>query len=476
VPSTPPLREVDVPVVGLARLRPLIGEGRYADLMAEAARTRAALRGCTVWTVNSTATGGGVAEMLEALVGYILGVGVAVRWLVITGDSEFFSVTKRLHNRLHGVPGDGGPLGRVEAAAYEAVEAVNAEAIAALVRPGDVVLLHDPQTAGLAAPLKATGAAVLWRCHVGTDATNPWTEEAWSFLRPYLAACDGFVFSRREYVPAWVPMDRVSIIPPSIDPFSPKNQELSTGDGLQILGAMGVLDTTSTGSAVFTRRDGAAGHVTRRATMVAEGPLDPGAPLVVQVSRWDRLKDMAGVMAGFAARVPIRSDVQLALVGPAVEHVSDDPEGREVLDECIEAWSLLPSEQRRRIRLVVLPMDDQDENAAMVNALQRHATVIVQKSLAEGFGLTVAEGMWKAKAVVASAVGGIIEQVAPGTGVLLDDPSNLDGFGDALVALLDQPDEVARLGGNARRHVLESFVGDKHLMQYGALMERLKAP
>ncbi len=207
MPSTPPLREVDVPVVGLARLRPLIGEGRYADLMAEAARTRAALRGCTVWTVNSTATGGGVAEMLEALVGYILGVGVAVRWLVIAGDPEFFSVTKRLHNRLHGVRGDGGALGPAEAAAYEAVESVNAEAIAAQVRPGDVVLLHDPQTAGLAAPLKATGAAVLWRCHVGTDAANRWTEEAWSFLRPYLAACDGFVFSRREYVPAWVPSE-----------------------------------------------------------------------------------------------------------------------------------------------------------------------------------------------------------------------------------------------------------------------------
>ncbi len=247
VPSTPPLREVDVPVVGLARLRPLIGEGRYADLMAEAARTRAALRGCTVWTVNSTATGGGVAEMLEALVGYILGVGVAVRWLVIAGDPEFFSVTKRLHNRLHGVPGDGGALGPAEAAAFDAVEAANAEVIAAQVRPGDVVLLHDPQTAGLAAPLKATGAAVLWRCHVGTDAANRWTEEAWSFLRPYLAACDGFVFSRREYVPAWVPMDRVSIIPPSIDPFSPKNQELSTGDGLQILAAMGVLDKASAG-------------------------------------------------------------------------------------------------------------------------------------------------------------------------------------------------------------------------------------
>ena len=120
-------------------------------------------------------------------------------------------------------------------------------------------------------------------------------------------------------------------------------------------------------------------------------------------------------------------------------------------------------------------MDDVDENAAMVNALQRHATVIVQKSLAEGFGLTVAEGMWKAKAVVASAVGGIVDQVAPDTGVLLDDPSDLEAFGDAVASLLAQHDETVRLGERARRHVLESFVGDKHLIHYGELMEQLKA-
>jgi len=475
VPSLPPPREVDVPVLELARLQPLIGEKRYTDLVGEAARTRVALRGCTVWNVNSTATGGGVAEMLQVLVGYILGVGVGVRWLVIAGDPEFFAVTKRVHNRLHGVPGDQGSLGDDEKAAYESVQAVNAEAIAPQIRPADVVLLHDPQTAGLVAPLKATGAAVLWRCHVGSDAVNQWTDDAWEFLRPHLTGCDGFVFTRREYVPSWIPMDRVSIIPPSIDPFSPKNQDLSAGDGIRILAAMGVLDGAPTGAPTFIRRDGSAGYVSRRASVVAEGPLDAAAPLVVQVSRWDHLKDMAGVMAGFAARLAGAGDAQLALVGPAVDHVSDDPEGLEVLEQCVEAWGRLSLEQRRRIRLVVLPMNDQDENAAMVNALQRHATVIVQKSLAEGFGLTVAEGMWKSKAVVASAVGGIVDQVAPGTGVLLEDPTDLDGFGDALVALLDRPEEVARLGGNARRHVQESFVGDKHLMQYGALMERLKA-
>jgi len=184
---------------------------------------------------------------------------------------------------------------------------------------------------------------------------------------------------------------------------------------------------------------------------------------------------MAGVMAGFAAGVADRGDAQLALIGPAVDDVDDDPEGHQVLEECIEAWSLLPFHQRRQIRLLTLPMDDGDENAAMVNALQRQASIIVQKSLAEGFGLTVAEGMWKAKAVVASAVGGIVDQMVRGTGVLLHDATDLEAFGDALVSLLDRPQEAARLGGNARRHVLEGFVGDEHLMRYGALIERLKA-
>jgi trehalose synthase len=180
-------------------------------------------------------------------------------------------------------------------------------------------------------------------------------------------------------------------------------------------------------------------------------------------------------MAGFAEHVVDRSDAQLALVGPAVEEVSDDPEGREVLEQCIDAWSHLSPPRRRRIRLLSIPMDDVDENAAMVNALQRHATVIAQKSLAEGFGLTVAEGMWKAKTVVASAVGGIVDQVGPDTGVLLKDPSDLGEFGGALASLLSQPDQVVRLGERARQHVLENFVGDKHLMRYGVLMEQMKA-
>ena len=151
----------------------------------------------------------------------------------------------------------------------------------------------------------------------------------------------------------------------------------------------------------------------------------PGDPLVVQVSRWDQLKDMPGVMHGFAQYVAPGGSGYLVLAGPAVAGVSDDPEGAAVFGECLLQWHDLPAAARARVLLVTLPLDDIDENAAMVNALQRHATVIAQKSLAEGFGLTVAEGMWKRRPVVGSAVGGIIDQIAPGTGILLPDPRDL---------------------------------------------------
>jgi trehalose synthase len=473
------LRDVEVPAASLAILGPLIGEDRLARLEAAAEASKARLAGHVVWNVNSTATGGGVAEMLRVLVGYISGAGVDTQWVVIEGDPAFYATTKRIHNRLHGTSGDTGALGSEEAAHYGKVSETNGAALLERVRAGDVVLLHDPQTAGLAPMLAGSGAKVIWRCHIGADHINERTEEAWAFLRPHLTACDAFVFSRRSYAPAWAPDDRLSIITPSIDPFSPKNQEIRDAALLAFLSRIGLTSDDARGAAHFTRSDGTQGEVIHRGTIVAEGPLDPDGPLVVQVSRWDRLKDMHGVMTGFASRVVGRvanEHAQLALVGPSVEGVADDPEGAEVLAECIASWEALPLTARRRIRLVTLPLVDVEENAAMVNALQRSADVIVQKSLVEGFGLTVAEGMWKSKPVVASRVGGIVDQVAPGTGVLLDDPSDLDAFGDALADLLDRPADMARLGDNARQHVLREFVGDRHLMQYAALIQRLVGP
>ncbi len=467
------LHAVEVPRRLVSLMEPVIGAARYEQLIRTAEQLRPTMAGRTVWNVNSTAAGGGVAEMLQVLVGYVQDLDITIGWLVITGDAEFFAITKRLHNQIHGSL-SGIPLGAADADHYAWMLAANAVELLARVRPGDVVLLHDPQTAGLAAPLAQAGARVVWRCHIGVDWEDDVTRAGWEFLRPHLAAAQACVFSRREYVPSWIPADKVWVIPPSIDPFSPKNQPLDTDVVRAILVRMGVLDGAApTVPARFVRRNGDADVVARSATVIGEGLPGPGDAVLAQVSRWDRLKDMAGVMRGFADHVAPGCEGYLMLAGPSVKDVSDDPEGAAVYAECLLQWQDLKPAARARTLLVTLPLDDIDENAAMVNALQRHATVITQKSLAEGFGLTVSEGMWKARPVIGSAVGGIIDQVADGTGILLPDPADLTAFGWAARLLLGDQDQAARMGRAAHAHVWENFLGDVHLMRYGRLLGTL---
>ena len=467
---------VEVPRRSIATLEPVVGKERFERLIRAAAQLRHKLGGRTVWNVNSTFAGGGVAEMLQVLVGYVKDVGISIRWSVITGDAEFFALTKNLHNHIHG-DARSGPLTQANADHYRQILAANAVELTEEVRPGDLVLLHDPQTAGLAAPLVDAGAQVVWRSHIGVDWENDATRAGWAFLRPHLAAAEGYVFSRREYVPSWMPQEKVWIIPPSIDPSSPKNQDLSAGTVRDILTTIGVLDGAAPDTpASFTRRDGNVGVVTRPAAIAGEARPGPGDPVVVQISRWDRLKDMPGVMRAFTEYVAPGGQAYLLLAGPAVTEVADDPEGAAVYAECLLLWHDLPPAVRARTLLVNLPLDDIDENAAMVNALQRHATVITQKSLAEGFGLTVSEGMWKARPVIGSAVGGIIDQIVPGTGILLPDPRDDGAFGAAVLSLLDDPEEARRIGRAAMAYVREQYVGDLHLLRYASLFSMLISP
>jgi trehalose synthase len=464
---------VEVAARPVTSLEPVIGGERYARLVRAAYEFREQLAGRTIWNVSSTAVGGGVAEMLHVLVGYVQGLGIPIHWKVITGDAEFFAITKRLHNQIHG-DAAGGPLSGSEAGHYARMLAANAVELLDQVRPGDLVLLHDPQTAGLAAALASAGARVAWRCHIGVDWENDATRAGWGFLRPYLDAAEGYIFSRREYVPAWVPGEKVWVIPPSIDPFSPKNQDLDGGTVRAILTRIGVLDDAGrNGPASFVRSEGGMGVVARSAEITGEGRPTAADPLVVQVSRWDRLKDMSGVMAGFADHVAPSGSGYLVLAGPAVTGVADDPEGAAVFGDCLLQWRDLSAAARARVLLVTLPLDDVGENAAMVNALQRHATVIAQKSLAEGFGLTVAEGMWKARPVVGSAVGGIIDQIADGTGILLPDPRDGAAFGAAVRRLLDDPGQAGQMGRAAQAHIREHYVGDLHLLRYERLFSAL---
>ena len=467
------LLHVDVGPLSPDRFREVLTEPGIQQLERTVARGRELVEGRVVWNVNSTPRGGGVAELLRSLLAYTRGAGVDARWVVIEGNPDFFTVTKRLHNHLHGWPGDGGPLGDAEEAIYRDTCLANADELTGLTRPGDVVLLHDPQTAALAAPLREAGAHVIWRCHVGLDVPNDLARSAWRFLLPSLEPAEVYVFSREAFVWETLDRNRIAIIAPSIDAFSPKNQELAPEAVTAILRVAGFHDGPADGEPVFQRHDGSPGRVDRQAPIVEDAPLRPDTEVLLQVSRWDRLKDPLGVIEAFGAHVAPHSDSHLLLAGPDVLAVADDPEGPEVLREAIDRRETLAPEARARVHLARLPMDDADENAAMVNALQRRATVIAQKSLAEGFGLTVAEGMWKARPVVATRVGGIQDQIVDGESGLLVDPLGLEAFGMAVTELLHDRRRAEDMGRAAKERVREHFLGVRHLAQYVDLLARL---
>lgn len=456
----------------IERFRDLLGE-EYPAFEAVAAWARREFAGRAIWHVNSTARGGGVAEILHALLPYVRGVGVDTRWAVLHGEPEFFAVTKRLHNRLHDDPGDGGPLGEEERELYETVLRASAVQLGRLIQPSDVIYLHDPQTAGLVPAMKEMGLKVVWRCHVGVDEPGELARSGWDFLRPYVEAADAYVFSREAYIWDRLERGKVWLMPPAIDPFMPKNQELDGTTVDAILGQIGLCAEHPRAAPTFQRGDGTPSRVERPAELAQEGPLPPGARLVIQVSRWDRLKDPRGLLACFAEHLDDPA-VHLAIVGPASAAVADDPEGAAVYGDVIESWRRLPDERRRRAHMISLPMDDLDENAAMVNAMQRRADVIVQKSVAEGFGLTVAEAMWKARPVVASRVGGIQDQIVDGqSGLLIDDPADLPAFGAAIRGVLADRELAERLGQSAKARVRDRFLAIGRLREYVELVGSL---
>jgi trehalose synthase len=461
----------DVPVAPLPpeRFREVLGE-RYSEIEELIARSQELFGGRAVWHVNSTARGGGVAELLQSLLAYARGGGVDTRWVVIGGNPDFFLITKRIHNRLHGSTGDGGPLGDAEHSVYEETLQENADELAEMVAPADIVFLHDPQTAGLVDPIRATGATVVWRCHVGLDLPNDLARDAWNFLRGYVENAHAYVFSRKEFVWEGLADDKVWIVAPSIDAFSPKNQELGEEAVRAILGVAGVRADGDAPHATFGREDGTPARVDRAAEMFQDEPAPDDAPLITQVSRWDRLKDPIGVLRCFAEHLA-DTEAHMLLAGPSVAAVADDPEGAEVLAEVDAYRRELDPAVRRRVHMATLPMDDIQENAAIVNAIQRRSDIVVQKSLAEGFGLTVAEAMWKSRPVVASRAGGIQDQIVDGeSGILLDDPHDLAAMGAALRRLLDDPGYARQLGEAAKQRVEDEFLGTRSLIQYERLL------
>ncbi|WP_232665907.1 glycosyltransferase [Pseudonocardia sp. TRM90224] len=439
----------------------LIGPARTRRMHECARLLRERLDGGVLWHVNSTAAGGGVAEMLHTLVPLYRSLGVRAGWMVVGGDEEFFTVTKRLGAGLYGSPGDGGPLGARERAAYLRALAGNAEPARALVGPRDVLVLHDHQTAGLAELLHDAVSATYWRCHVGVDEPNAAADRAWGFLSPLLDRARGLVYSVRRHAPD---DPRVAVIPPFLSPFSEKNRALTPEEARACLAHCGLGEARGTDSGPA----GGGSAFEHPARVVADGLPQPGEPLLVQVSRWDLLKDMHGVLAAFAEHT---DSGHLALVGPDPGGIPDDVEQKVWFDRCLAVREALPAAQRCRATLVCLSMADLAENAVLVNGIQRSADVVLQKSLAEGFGLTVTEAMWKSKPVVASAVGGIREQITHGhDGLLIPDATDLAGFGALMGAAVAAGPQLAPLGARAHERVLNDYLPDVDVVRTAALL------
>jgi trehalose synthase len=473
LPAMPEL--VEVPAHPPERFKSVMEPEAFERVVEGVTTARELLGERTIWNVNSTSKGGGVVELLLPLLGYAKGAGVDARWVVIDGNADFFKVTKRIHNLLHGFEGDGGELGDAERKIYDDALEENARELADMIDDDDVVILHDPQTAGLIGPLKRTGACVVWRCHIGLDEPNDLARKAWDFLRPDVEQADAYVFSRDAFVWEGLDDDKVEIIMPSIDAFTPKNQEMEPEQAAAILVAAGILESDDGGDPTFERGDGSEARIEHTAELWEDNRLKPEDKIVLQVSRWDHLKDPEGVIRGFAQHAQAHeTGAHLIYAGPAVESVTDDPEGKQVLEEAIELRESLPDDAQQSIHLVALPMDDAEENAAIVNALQRTADVVVQKSIAEGFGLTVAEAMWKARPVVATAVGGIQDQIVDGeSGVLLEDAKDLDAYGDAVRGLLEDPERARKMGEAAKARVRDEFLGSRSLLDYLNLISKL---
>jgi len=392
---------------------PLVGRGTIEALNALAGR----LSGKVIQNINSTYTGGGVAEILTRMIPLLNQLGVDARWTTIKGDDRFFSVTKKFHNALHG------KVESISSEDFSLFLEVSRKNIEELQFNGDIIFIHDPQPVVLISKRHEIGEKWLWRCHI--DVSNP-DEKVWEFIQNYVVQYDATVFSAPNFTRR-LP-NRQFLIHPSIDPLSDKNRELPQEIIDSVLNKYG---------------------------------LDKEKPMIIQISRFDYLKDPLGVIDAFEM---VRKNIpcQLVLAGGTA---TDDPESDKVLEEVKKRASGNPD-----IHILLIPPESDIE----INALQRSATIIMQKSIKEGFGLTVTEALWKGKPVVASAVGGIQLQIKNRfTGLLCH---SIDGAAYALRLLLSNPEYARWLGKNGQEHVRQNFLITRHLKDYLMLFISLYHP
>lgn len=469
--ETKMIEEIEVPARSIELLREFEADEytRTRDLLAAG---RELLAGRAVHNVSVSATDG-VAAMIRSLLGLARGSGLNVRWSVAEIDAGSRVLGRRLYNNLYGLPGDGGVLDAPERSRLEETGALAARELMAVVKPDDVVIVHAPILGGMVPALREAGPRIVWRAHLGVDEPNALVRRAWDFLCPYVSSANACVYSSSQF--AWQCEDSPPVyeVGPSIDPLSPKNQDLDDATVQAILGELGLAGDGNGYGAVFTRFDGSPARVTRMAAIDQDEPVPPDALVAAQVSGWERVKDQAGLLQAFA-RADSDEDVHLVIAGPHIGGRQEGSEESAVFDELRVIRRSLEPGTARRIHLVQIPTDDLDENAVAVNAIQRRAQMVVHKSHQEGFGLSVTEAMWKRRPVIAASVGGIGEQLTDGeTGILIDDPADLDALGKAITLLAGDPELRRRLGEEARRHVSRRYLPLRHLASYMSLVSNV---
>jgi trehalose synthase len=446
-----------------------------AELRVQASELAPQLAGRTVWMVSSTARGGGVAEMMPREVSMLRELGVDTRWAVIDpGEPEFFQLTKRLHNLIHGL---GDPrLSADDRTLYDRVSARLAAELLPQLADGDVLVVHDPQPLGAGARVRSSRRiTTIWRCHIGIDDDLQQTRAAWDFLASDVACYDHALFTAAEYVPPQL-AGSASIIHPALDPLSHKNRELGIHKLVGIL--VDAKLVPQHGPAIERPFEHPAlrlqGDGTLRPALLPEEIGLLYRPIVLQVSRWDRLKGWRPLLEGFvrlkralrqsAAQHAERqrrmlSHARLVLAGPDPASIRDDPEAMEVFTELCDVYAALEPDLQADVAILALPMASLKENALIVNALQRCATQVVQNSVREGFGLTVTEAMWKRCAVLASPACGLRQQIRHGVhGHLLTSAEDPQEIGDTLELLLTAPRKREAHGRAAQLRVQDEFL------------------
>jgi trehalose synthase len=449
--------------------------GMVDDLYLNARSTVKKLRGRTVWMINSTANGGGVAEMLPKMVSILRQLKVNAEWLVFSPkNKEFFQLTKKIHNLIHdfGTPG----FNNDETELYKATSNAAADQLERMIPPRDIIVVHDPQPLGAGAEfIRRSGIKSIWRCHIGLDKKTPNTVSAWKFLKSYTNNYDHAVFSAPEYLPS-VFKGKSSIISPAIDPLSHKNHDISSPELISILYKGGIIKNGHHLhlNPVWKRK---ALRLSANGEFIGINAADGFEllyrPTVTQISRWDRLKGWEYLIEGFVLlkrkyrkksnKKSLRNlrilASQLVLAGPEPSAVQDDPEGKGVLEDLCYYYKKLPVEDQNDISILTLPMGSRSQNHLMVNALQRCSSLVVQNSIQEGFGLTATEAMWKQVPVLGTTACGLRQQIRDGKdGRLTTNPIDPEEIAENLERIFANPKVLEKWGKSAQKRVYKKFL------------------